>query len=244
MSVQPDDAARRLAEETERATTAEAAERRQRALALEAESAAAAAALEAEELRAERDAYQGRALEAESLAEQLADELAAARRTLAGQAPPDDSHSLSLFDDVAAPEPDGRLAADGSDRAVPPLVLGATALVAALVAVLTVASGGPWVFTVAMLVLAAVLGWTAHRTRVVPVRVDLRDGTVEVERRGDTKHFDLRSDQVRLDVRGAPEDADWRVRFHRRSLDPVDIDASMVDPADFMAHLREHRPGG
>ena len=41
---------------------------------------------------------------------------------------------------------------------------------------------------------------------------------------------------------GHPGDTHWSVRFPRRGLDPFVVDASMVEPHDFVAKLREHRP--
>lgn len=193
---------------------------------------------------AERDALLARAVEAEALAEQLADELAEARRQLARQPlDPDDARHLTLFDDAPPATAEGHYAADGSDRAVLSIALAATAVVALLVCVLALVSSGLSVFALVMLGLAAVLGWAALQTKVTRVTVEVRDGIVVVTAGDDVKKFDLTNDSVKVDVQGRPEDAYWRVRFHRRALDPVDVDASMVDPAQFMRRLREHRPG-
>ena len=73
--------------------------------------------------------------------------------------------------------------------------------------------------------------------------VHLDDGVVIVESGGTTKRFDLRNEQVKIDVRGRPGDGDWRVRFYRRALDPVEVDADSVDPTEFMTQLRAYRPG-
>jgi hypothetical protein len=42
-------------------------------------------------------------------------------------------------------------------------------------------------------------------------------------------------------VIGRPGDRDWRVLFHRRGMGPYVVDASMVDPAEFMRLLHAHR---
>ena len=55
-------------------------------------------AVEIAALRADRDAMERRALDAEAVAEALADELADARRRLAGQ--PTDPTKLTIFDEV------------------------------------------------------------------------------------------------------------------------------------------------
>ncbi|MEO9324187.1 hypothetical protein ABFT23_11905 [Nocardioides sp. C4-1] len=195
------------------------------------------------DLVAERDALLARAVEAEALAEQLAEQLAEARRQLARRPiDPDDAQHLTLFDDAPPAAARGHFAADGSDRAVLSIALAATAVVALLVCVLALVTSGVSIFALVMLGLAAVLGWAALQTRVTPVTVEVRDGVVVVTARDDTKRFDLTNDGVRVEVQGRPGDAYWRVRFHRRALDPVDVDASMVDAATFMRRLREYRP--
>lgn len=194
-------------------------------------------------LRAERDELEQRALEAETVAEQLAEQLADAQRRLAEQGPAGDDDHLSLFGGTPSTEPRGNLAPDGSDRAVLPMALLATAVVAFLVAALTVVAGRFSFFTVVALGVAAALAWGAAQTRVGRVSVRVVDGVVEVVEGDTTRRFDLRNDGVRIDVQGGPGDTYWRVRFYRRALDPVDVDDTMVDPAEFMERLREFRPG-
>lgn len=41
---------------------------------------------------------------------------------------------------------------------------------------------------------------------------------------------------------GNPGERDWKVLFLRRSLAPLTVDSSMVDPEDFTAALRTWRP--
>lgn len=218
------------------------------------EPAGDAAAAEVAALRAERDELEQRALEAEQVAEQLAEQLADAQQRLAataaataagstGAGGEDDDRHLTLFDGAPPSTPRGRLAPDGSDPAVLPIALAATAVVAFLAAAMTVLLEGVTFLGFVVLLVAGGLAWAAYRTRVVPSSVDVVDGVVVVTHGDDTKRFDLRNDGVKVDVQGSPGDTSWRVRFYRRALDPVDVDASMVDPADFMSRLREARPG-
>ena len=123
-----------------------------------------------------------------------------------------------------------------------PLGLGATAVVAFLVALLAVFNGSVLIGFL-MLGAGCFLAYWSYQTRVTIMHVSIDDGVVVVESEGTTKRFDLRNEQVKVDVRGEPDDADWRVRFYRRALDPVDVAASAVDPAAFMAELRAFRPG-
>ncbi|MDO9454977.1 hypothetical protein [Nocardioides sp.] len=190
-------------------------------------------------LRAERDDLEQRALEAEAIAEQLAEQLADAQRRLAA----DDPTELTLFDGVTPAGRTGRLAPDGSDQAVLPITLAAIAVVAFLVGVVSVVAKGPTLLCLVAFVAAGGLAWAAVQVRVTRVSIDVIDGVVRVVEGDSTRTFDLANDSVKVDVQGRPGDAYWRVRFYRRALDPVDVDDSMVDPADFMARLREHRPG-
>ncbi len=221
-----------------------------------------ALAAEVAALRAERDHLEQRALEAETMAEQLADALADAQRRLAArsdgawhdagrdQAAPDQVSAdpagqpghLTLFDGATPAAAGGSLAPDGSDRAVLPIALAATAVVAFLIGLVTLASGRFSFLTVVVFAVAAALAWGASQTRVTRKTVDVVDGIVRIVEGDTTRTFDLRNDGVRVDVQGKPGDAYWRVRFHRRALDPVDVDVDDVDPADFMARLREVRP--
>lgn len=198
------------------------------------------AALQA--LRAERDELEQRALEAEAVAEQLAEQLADAQRRLADGGRATDDRHLTLFDDAGPAERHGHLAPDGSDEAVLPIALGSTALVAFLIGALTVLNGRFSYLTIIVFGVAGALAWAAVQTRVARVSVDVVDGVVLVVEGDTTRRFDLRNDSIKVDVQGSPGDEYWRVRFYRRALDPVDVDASMVDAQQFMDRLRDHRP--
>ncbi|TNM44112.1 hypothetical protein FHP29_05205 [Nocardioides albidus] len=149
--------------------------------------------------------------------------------------------SLSLFD--GGPQPGDRLTGDGSDPRVLSMVLGATAVVAAMVALLTLLNGKLGTpFGIAIVLIAAGLGWAAARTRVVPVEVSVVRGVVYVEQGESTHRFDLRKPGTAVEMVASPGDPQWAVRFPRKGMDPFVIDASMVDPEAFVGQLREHRP--
>lgn len=178
-------------------------------------------------LRAERDALAARCERAEAEVERLRAELAAAQDS-----------SLSLFEG-----PDAGPFGDGTDPRVLSLLLGITAGVAGMVALLTLLNGSllsP--FGLLVLAIAVGLAWGAARTRVVPVEVEVVRGLVYITRGDDTHRFDLRKPTTQVEVVGRPGEAGWAVRFPRRNLDPFVVDASMVDPARFLEQLREHRP--
>jgi hypothetical protein len=210
-------------------------------------AADAATTAEIVRLRAERAELRRRLAEAEQIAEDLAEELGQARARLAAQdgvRPRTDGDArLPLLDHVDE-SPDGVLRSiDGSDRLVLPIALAATALVVFLVAVLSLANNGFLsLFSIGSLLVSGLLARLAWAMRIVPVEVWVDRGVVLIRRGDNSLSFDLTSDALRLDVHGEPGDRDWRVRFHRRGLEPCDIDASMVDPDAFMEHLRRYRP--
>ena len=197
----------------------------------------ATGAAELRRLRAERDALEARALEAERRAEALAAELAAAR-----DAPAFDEGRLSLFDDVA-PDTTPGLAADGSDPGVLPMALGAMAVVTAMVTLLAALDrglGSP--VALVMLALTCLLGYLAWQSRVESFEVSVSRGMVYVDSSSASYRFDLRTESTQVEMTGQPGEAGWQVRFLRRHLDPFTVDASMVDPAEFVRQLREWRP--
>jgi len=73
-------------------------------------------------------------------------------------------------------------------------------------------------------------------------RVSVHAGRLDILRGESRYSFDLTDDQTRIDVVGSPGERRWRVLFHRRSLAPYVIDATMVDPVEFTRILRRHRP--
>jgi len=195
---------------------------------------------EATSLRTERDDLLRRCEAAEGQVAALTRELAAARERVA-QLEADDG-SLSLFEGDPGPGSD-RLTGDGSDPRILSLVLGATAVVAAMVALLALLNGKiATPFGVVMIALTIGLAWGAARTRVVPVEVSVVRGIVYVEQGETTYRFDLRKPGTQVEVSGRPGESGWAVRFPRRNLDPFVVDGSMVDAADFTRQLREYRP--
>lgn len=188
-------------------------------------------------LRAERDALARRCEQAEQRVRDLTAEVAALREQ-AAQRPTASDLSFFASDDAGA-----GLGRDGSDPRVVPLVLGAIAVVSAMVTLLALLNGtldSP--FGVVMIALTVGLAYAAARTRVPASQVTVTEGVVHAEKDGSTYRFDLRSDATRIEVVGEPGDAYWQVRFLRRAMDPLVVDAEMVDPHSFMAQLREHRP--
>lgn len=216
-------------------------------------------------LRAERDSLRRRVREAEDIAERLAEELGQARARLAAAGMPDaDAGRLPLLDQTgltAAPRSlagdgggaasEGRggprsiaRSADGSDPILLPIALAGTAAAVFLVALLSLANNGFLnLFSLGALLASGLLARAAWRTRVVPVEVWVEEGIVQVRRGDQALAFDLTNETTRLEVSGDTDDTHWRVRFYRRALDPFDVDATMVDPEEFMALLRRYRPG-
>ena len=183
-----------------------------------------------------------RVADAEARIDQLTAELAAAYDRIAaleGGATYDTT--LSLFD--GDEQPSDEYARDGSDPRVLPLVLGALAVVAAMVMVLTVINGN--ILTpFGVMTIAATLGlaWAANRTRVEPVEVSVVRGIVFIAQGETTYRFEIRRPEVPVEMVGQPGSPGWAIRFPRRGREPFVIDASMVDPVDFVARLREYRP--
>lgn len=196
---------------------------------------------EAAALQAERDALARRCADVEGRLEVLAAELAEARARIAALEA--DSGSLSFFDaDTGTTSPD-RLTGDGSDPRVLSLVLGATAVVAAMVALLALLNGKLGTpFGLVMIALTIALAWGALRTRVVPVEVSFVRGMVYIQQGETSYRFDLRKPETAVDMVGQPGRPGWAVRFGRRGLDPFVLDATMVDPVEFTRRLREFRP--
>lgn len=181
-------------------------------------------------LRAERDAL---ARQVEDLTGELAQARARISALEAEEAGP-----LALFDGG-----EDRLTGDGSDPRVLSMVLGATAVVAGMVALLALINGKLGTpFGIVMVVLTLALAWGAARTRVVPVEVSVVRGMVYVQQGESSYRFEVRKPETDVQMVGQPGDPGWQVRFGRRGLEPFVIDASMVDAHEFVAKLREFRP--
>ncbi len=179
-----------------------------------------------------------RAEVAERRTAQLSHEVTALRAQLdsAVEAAP-----MSFFDGDDKSDPG--LARDGSDPRVLPLILAATAVVAAMVTLLALVndnlvSG----FGLVMAAITLALAWAAARTRVPPIQVTITNGVVYAEHRGTSYRFDLRNDSTRVEMVGGPGDSYWQVKFLRRHMEPFVVDSDMVDPGVFVRQLREYRP--
>lgn len=172
-----------------------------------------------------------RAADAEAELERLSAEVAELR---------DAAAPISIFDGAAE---DHAVRDDGSDPRIMSVALGATAVVAGLVALLALLNGNlATPFGLAMVALACILGYAATLSRPQPVEISVNHGVVYAERGGTTYRFDLRSEATHVEMVGNPGDAYWQVKFLRRHMDPFVVDADMVDPASFVAQLREYRP--
>ncbi|MCR1786166.1 hypothetical protein KVF89_26785 [Nocardioides carbamazepini] len=191
-------------------------------------------------LRQERDELVRRLTASQEEVARLTTELASARAQVSALEEPG-GDSLSLFE--GEPLTGDRLTGDGSDPRVLSMVLGATAIVAGMVALLTLINGKLGTpFGIAMVLIAIGLAWAAARTRVVPVEVSVVRGIVYVEQGESTHRFDVRKPGTRVEMVGRPGDAGWAVRFPRKGMDPFVVDGSMVDAEEFVRQLREHRP--
>jgi hypothetical protein len=188
-------------------------------------------------LRAERDALEARALEAERLAEELAAELSELRAEQAV-----DPDRLSLFDDLP-PDDTHDLADNVSDPAVVTLALGGTAVITGVVALYAAFDRGLF-SPIALLLLAVtvLLGYLAWNSREETFEVSVSRGMVYIDSSSDSYRFDLRSSTTKIEMTGQPGDAGWQLSFLRRHLDPFTVDATMVDPVEFMRQVREWRP--
>ncbi len=188
-------------------------------------------------LRAERDALEARALEAERRAEALAGELAELRAEEAV-----DPDRLSLFDDLPPDDTPGR-ATGSSDPAVVTLALGGTAVITGVVALYAAFDRG-LISPVALLLLAVtfLLGYLAWNSKEEKFEISVGRGMVYIDSSSDSYRFDLRSSTTKIEMIGQPGDPGWQLRFLRRHLDPFTVDATMVDPVEFVRQVREWRP--
>ncbi len=130
----------------------------------------------------------------------------------------------------------------GARRAVGALLL--VAVVGLVLAALAAVSD-PTTLTVGvagtMLVLTLAL-WAIRAASPV-AHLSVRGGQLTVVRGGSRLVFDLSgTGYTPVRVEGSPGDRRWKVVFLRRELDPFVIDASMVDPYEFMDVLRRYRP--
>ncbi len=90
-------------------------------------------------------------------------------------------------------------------------------------------------------ILATAMVW-AIRAGASVTRLEVHQGQLQVIQQGGRYIFDLASQYTRFEVHGEPGHRGWKVLFPRRGMDPFTVDATMVDPDDFMRVLRFFRP--
>ena len=93
----------------------------------------------------------------------------------------------------------------------------------------------------AIAVLATATVW-AIRAGASVTKMQVHQGHLEVTQQGSRYVFDLASQYTRFEVHGEPGHRGWKVLFPRRGMPPFAVDATMVDPHDFMRVLRFFRP--
>ncbi|NYJ02906.1 hypothetical protein HNR19_003604 [Nocardioides thalensis] len=195
-----------------------------------------------EQLLAELDEMARRCVSAEKraeAAEKRAAELDAEVARLRAEAESRPAHDDMVFFEGEPTSP----ADDEGDARVVSLALGSTAVVSAMVTLLALLNGNLFTtFGYVMIALTIGLAIAATRSRSQPVDVHITNGVVYAERGGSSYRFDLKNDSTRVEMDGSPGDSYWQVRFLRRNMDPLVVDDDMVDPASFVAQLRQYRP--
>lgn len=88
---------------------------------------------------------------------------------------------------------------------------------------------------------ATVMVW-AIRAGASVTTLAVHQGQLEVVQQGARFVFDMASPYTMLELHGQPGQRGWYVLFPRRGMPPFKVDASMVDPDDFMRVLRFFRP--
>lgn len=133
------------------------------------------------------------------------------------------------------------LGIEPTTRHVTTFLLIATLVVAVLAT--AVAYGDPRPLTIGLVLLLVVLlliTWR-FRSRHHAASVVANGSRLEIVRDGGRHVFDLSRRDQPVDVIGLPGDRQWRVLFHRRGMAPYVVDASMVDPEEFMRVLHAQR---
>lgn len=82
----------------------------------------------------------------------------------------------------------------------------------------------------------------ATRASASTARLTLHGSELEIMRGGSRSLFDLAQSFTPIEVHGRPGERRWRVLFLRRGMSAYVVDASMVDPHEFMRVLRYFRP--
>lgn len=157
------------------------------------------------------------------------------------------SHRRDEQDPAVEPsEPTAGVSADveftprtGARRFVGLLLL-ATVCGLALAAFLALRDANPLTVGVTGVLLVVMLGLWGLRASSPVAHLAVRSGQLEVTQGGRRFVFDLSAGYTPIEVVGSPGDRDWRVRFLRRNEDPFVVDASMVDPHEFMDELSRY----
>lgn len=95
---------------------------------------------------------------------------------------------------------------------------------------------------VAAIGLLLTIGLWFLRAASAPPRVRISSGNLHIEAHGERHSWDLTNPYVRLTVHGRPGRPGWQVRLLRPQQPPYVVDASVVDPREFMEFLRSYRP--
>ena len=98
----------------------------------------------------------------------------------------------------------------------------------------------PSIGLAAIVVLATAMVW-AIRAGASVTTLEVHQGQLQVIQQGSRYIFDMASEYTPVEVRGQPGKRGWKVLFPRRGMEPFSIDATMVDPDDFMRVLRFFR---
>ena len=96
-----------------------------------------------------------------------------------------------------------------------------------------------WMQLAGVSALVTLIIWAARAGGSV-TKLTLRAGQLEIVRQGSRLVFDLQSQYTPIEVHGRGRG--WKVEFIRRGIAPAVVDASMVDPKDFMRVLTFYRP--
>jgi len=99
----------------------------------------------------------------------------------------------------------------------------------------------PSIGIAAAIVILTALTWVVRGGTSV-ARLTVRGGTLEIRKAGLRTTFSLSDSYQLIDVVGKPGSMGWKVLFRRKDLEPFVVDASLVDPKEFMRVLTYYRP--
>ncbi|WP_300678244.1 hypothetical protein [Nocardioides sp.] len=99
----------------------------------------------------------------------------------------------------------------------------------------------PAIGVAAVIGVATAIVWAARAGDAV-THLSTIGSRLVIERAGTRTQFDLADPHTPVTVHGAPTDHDWAVTFARRGMPSVVLDATVVDPVEFMEVFDSHRP--